>query len=72
LDCSAKNGREVGGVDVPADAVDDHYGALVATRVHDPRHYDASLLIPRGESVTMEQARLGHASDTETLDTDAH
>lgn len=39
---------------------------------HDLRHYYASLLIRHGESVKVVQARLGHASATETLDTYAH
>ena len=42
------------------------------TRFHDLRHYYASLLIRHGESVKTVQARLGHASATETLDTYAH
>ena len=40
--------------------------------VHLLRHYYASLLIRHGESVKTVQARLGHASATETLDTYAH
>lgn len=39
---------------------------------HDLRHYYASLLIRHGESVKTVQARLGHASALETLDTYAH
>lgn len=39
---------------------------------HDLRHYYASLLIRHGESVKTVQARLGHASATETLDTYSH
>lgn len=39
---------------------------------HDLRHYYASLLIRHGESVKTVQARLGHASATETLETYAH
>jgi integrase len=39
---------------------------------HDLRHYYASLLIRHGESVKTVQARLGHASAVETLDTYAH
>ena len=42
------------------------------TRFHDLRHYFASLLIRHGESVKTVQARLGHASATETLDTYSH
>ncbi|MCA1657036.1 MAG: tyrosine-type recombinase/integrase, partial [Actinobacteria bacterium] len=36
------------------------------------RHYYASLLIRYGESVKVVQARLGHASASETLDTYSH
>jgi integrase len=36
------------------------------------RHYYASLLIRHGESVKVVQARLGHASAAETLDTYSH
>lgn len=39
---------------------------------HDLRHYYASLLIRQGENVKVVQARLGHASASETLDTYAH
>jgi integrase len=39
---------------------------------HDLRHYYASLLIRHGESVKTVQARLGHASAAETLDTYSH
>ncbi len=39
---------------------------------HGLRHYYASLLIRHGESVTTVQARLGHASASETLNTYAH
>jgi integrase len=42
------------------------------TRFHDLRHYYASLLIRHGESVKVVQARLGHASASETLDTYSH
>ena len=41
-------------------------------RFHDLRHFYASLLIHHGESVKVVQARLGHASASETLDTYAH
>jgi integrase len=41
-------------------------------RFHDLRHLYASLLIRHGESVKTVQARLGHASATETLDTYGH
>ncbi len=47
-------------------------GAPRNTHMHDLRHYYASLLISRGESVKVVQAGLGHASATETLDTYAH
>lgn len=39
---------------------------------HELRHYYASLLIRHGESVKTVQARLGHASAVETLDTYSH
>jgi integrase len=39
---------------------------------HALRHYYASLLISQGASVKTVQARLGHASATETLNTYAH
>lgn len=39
---------------------------------HALRHYYASLLIRHGESVKTVQARLGHASAAETLDTYSH
>ena len=40
--------------------------------MHALRHYYASLLIRHGESVKVVQARLGHASASETLDTYSH
>jgi len=39
---------------------------------HDLRHFYASLLIHHGESVKVVQARLGHSTAAETLDTYAH
>ena len=39
---------------------------------HALRHFYASLLIRHGESVKTVQARLGHASASETLDTYSH
>jgi integrase len=39
---------------------------------HELRHFNASLLIRHGESVKTVQARLGHASAAETLDTYSH
>lgn len=42
------------------------------TSFHDLRHFFASLLIRHGESVKTVQARLGHASAAETLDTYSH
>jgi integrase len=42
------------------------------TGFHALRHYFASLLIRHGESVKTVQARLGHASAVETLDTYSH
>jgi integrase len=47
-------------------------GAPVGTGFHDLRHFYASLLIRHGESVKVVQARLGHASASETLDTYSH
>ena len=40
-----------------------------STHFHDLRHFYASLLIRHGESIKVVQARLGHASAAETLDT---
>lgn len=45
---------------------------VAGLRFHDLRHFYASLLINHGESVKVVQARLGHASASETLDTYAH
>ena len=45
---------------------------LDGLRFHDLRHFYASLLIRHGESVMVVQARLGHASASETLDTYWH
>lgn len=42
------------------------------TGLHSLRHYYASLLIRYGESVKTVQARLGHATAAETLDTYSH
>jgi integrase len=42
------------------------------TGLHALRHYYASLLIRYGESVKVVQARLGHATAAETLDTYSH
>lgn len=47
-------------------------GAPTSTRAHEIRHFYASLLIRHGESVKVVQARLGHASASETLDTYSH
>ncbi|MEJ7831789.1 MAG: tyrosine-type recombinase/integrase [Nocardioides sp.] len=47
-------------------------GIPPGTGVHALRHYYASLLIRYGESVKTVQARLGHASAAETLDTYSH
>ena len=47
-------------------------GLAAATGFHALRHYYASLLIRHGESVKTVQARLGHASAVETLDTYSH
>jgi integrase len=46
--------------------------APAGTGFHALRHYYASLLIRHGESVKVVQARLGHASAAETLDTYSH
>lgn len=45
---------------------------LSGLRRHDLRHFYASLLIRHGESVKVVQARVGHASASETLDTYSH
>jgi integrase len=50
----------------------DAAGARRGTGFHDLRYYYASLLIRHGESVKTVQARLGHATAAETLDTYAH
>ncbi|MGB9226287.1 tyrosine-type recombinase/integrase [Mycobacterium sp.] len=47
-------------------------GLPARTGFHALRHYYASLLIRHGESVKTVQARLGHASAVETLDTYSH
>lgn len=47
-------------------------GAPEGTGFHALRHYYASLLIRHGKSVKVVQARLGHASASETLDTYSH
>jgi integrase len=47
-------------------------GAPIGTGFHELRHYYASLLIRHSESVKVVQARLGHASASETLDTYSH
>jgi integrase len=44
----------------------------VGTRLHDLRHSYAALLIAAGEHPKVIQARLGHASITETMDTYGH
>lgn len=46
--------------------------APIGTRLHSLRHYYASMLIRHGESVKVLQARLGHASAKESLDTYSH
>lgn len=45
---------------------------VTGTGMHALRHYYASLLIRYGESARTVQARLGHASPSETLETYAH
>jgi integrase len=47
-------------------------GVAAGTTYHDLRHFYASLLIRHGESVKVVQARLGHATAAETLDTYSH
>jgi integrase len=47
-------------------------GAPHGTGFHELRHYYASLLIRHGESVKVVQARLGHATADETLNTYTH
>jgi integrase len=47
-------------------------GLPTGTGFHALRHYYASLLIRHGESVKTVQARLGHATAVETLDTYSH
>ncbi len=47
-------------------------GLAGAETFHGLRHHYASLLIRHGESVKTVQARLGHASASETLDTYSH
>ncbi len=42
------------------------------THFHDLRHFYASLLVHSGASVKVMQARLGHKSASETLDTYGH
>jgi integrase len=45
---------------------------VAPVKFHAIRHYYASLLIRHGESVKVVQARLGHATAAETLDTYSH
>jgi integrase len=47
-------------------------GRFKGASFHDLRHFYASLLIAHGASVREVQARLGHATATETLNTYAH
>jgi integrase len=47
-------------------------GLPAGTGPHSLRHYYASLLIRHGESIKTVQARLGHATAAETLDTYSH
>jgi integrase len=47
-------------------------GPEPGTGFHALRHFYASALIRYGESVKVVQARLGHASASETLDTYSH
>jgi integrase len=50
----------------------DACGVPAGITFHDLRHHYASLLIRHGESVKVVQARLGHATAAETLDTYSH
>lgn len=47
-------------------------GVRSSLRLHDCRHFYASLLIHEGASVKVIQARMGHASAVETLDVYGH
>ena len=47
-------------------------GLPTRTRFHHLRHHYVSLFIRHGESVKTVQARLGHATAAETLDTYSH
>ena len=58
--------------DVWRPAIERAKGVPAGTTFHDLRHFYASLLIAHGESVKVVQARLGHATAAETLDTYAH
>lgn len=49
-----------------------HAELPTGTRFHELRHFYASLLLRHGESVKTVQARLGHASALETLNTYGH
>ncbi|CAN5577591.1 site-specific integrase [soil metagenome] len=64
---------------IPRSSFDYHWSAAARAAklpprsgLHSLRHYYASLLIRFGESVKTVQARLGHASAAETLDTYSH
>jgi integrase len=48
------------------------HAAVPSSRFHDLRHFYASALIRAGCSVKVVQARLGHATAAETLDTYSH
>lgn len=67
------------GKPIPRSTFGYHWGAAARAAnlpprsgLHSLRHYYASLLIRYGESVKTVQARLGHASAAETLDTYSH
>jgi integrase len=67
------------GKPIPRSTFGYHWGAAARSAklpprsgLHSLRHYYASLLIRYGESVKTVQARLGHASAAETLDTYSH
>lgn len=66
--------RTRGGLPVDAGVLADAWRrvAPAGSRFHDLRHFYASTLIESGASVKEVQARLGHATAKETLDTYAH
>ena len=73
---AGETGRQLGrDARIPADALAEWKAAHPdghGHRFHDLRHFYASTLIADGRSVKTVQARLGHATAAETLDTYAH